>query len=109
MTVGTFVIPSLASRPELSAEVQHRVISADTQTFIIAVLVIMGGGFELVNPGTNSDVKLVLAGFIGAVVQFFFQNKTASSTAAATIAAQQQGSNASGIASAQGASQGGKP
>ena len=109
MSVGTFVIPALAQRTELSAEVQRRVISADTQTFVIALVVIVGAGFELVNPGTGQDVKLVLAGFIGAVVQFFFQNKTAATTAAATIAAQQQGSNASGVASAQGASQGGKP
>ena len=101
--------PGLADLDSLSTEVKDRVKAADWQTFIVAMTVLLGGGYALVNPATNSDVKLVVAGFVGAVITYFFQNKNAATTAAATIAASQSGSASSQASSAQGAAQGVKP
>lgn len=63
--------------------------AADWQTFIVAMTVLVGGGLMLTSVSVTGDVKLADAGFIGAVVSYFFGGKIASSSAAATIAAQQ--------------------
>ncbi len=87
--------PALADRAELTKEVQDQVKAADWQTFIVAMTVLVGGGFLLVSTAAQSDVRLAAAGFIGAVVSYFFGAKISTTSAAATIAASQQGASQS--------------
>src|SRR6266568_1087055 len=74
-----------------SWEVQNQVRATDWQTFIVAMTVLLGGGWMLASLTVTGDVKLAVAGFIGAVIQFFFANKIAERTTAATLAATQTG------------------
>ena len=63
--------------------------AADWQTFILAIIVLVGGGLMIANPNSPHDAQLAASGFIGAVVTYFFANKITVNSAAATIAAQQ--------------------
>lgn len=89
MTSAAFTIKPLAQNPNLSERVQRTLRISDWQTFILAMTVLIGGGFLAVSPSVGDDVKLAAVGFMGMVLQFFFGNKTTMSSAAATIAAQQ--------------------
>lgn len=63
-------------------------------TYAIALIIILGGGLALVitrNDPNPSDLQLVLAGFIGAAVQFVFNRETQTQTARSTQAAVAQG------------------
>jgi membrane associated rhomboid family serine protease len=69
-------------------------------TYIIATIIIVGGGLMLFYtrldpPESNSqNLSLVIAGFIGAAVQFVFNRETQTQTARQTERA-----NAAGVAS----------
>lgn len=67
---------------------------ADWQTFIVAMTVLLGGGFMLASPSINHDAQLAAAGFIGAVVSYFFGSRLTTASAAATIAAQEAANGA---------------
>lgn len=104
-TIDLYYPLSLAEQPLLSTEVRNKVKAADWQTFIVAMTVLIGGGWLLTASSVNSDVRLAAAGFIGAVVSYFFGAKISTTSAAATIAASQSGSASSNLSSAQGAAQ----
>lgn len=56
-------------------------------TYLIALLVIVGGGamlFVTRNDPNPTDLQLVIAGFIGAAVQFVFNKETQTSTSIQT-------------------------
>ena len=89
-------IRGIADHPNLSEGVRQQVKAADWQTFIVAMTVLVGGGLLLVSQVATSDVKLAAAGFIGAVVSYFFGSRISTSSAAATIAAQQAASDKPG-------------
>ncbi len=60
--------------------------AADWQTFIIAVLVLAGAGYGLIFQGAlDADVRLACAGFIGAVISFFFSRQVGASAAVSTV------------------------
>jgi len=90
--------PGIADHPSLSKGVKDQVKAADWQTFIVAMTVLVGGGFILVSTAAQSDVRLAAAGFIGAVVSYFFGSKISTNSAAATIAAAQTGSDTTAAA-----------
>ena len=87
--------PALAELDVLTPEVKSQVKAADWQTFAVAMTVLIGGGYILIAPGIGTDVQLVAAGFIGAVVSYFFGNRISTQSAAATIAASQSGAQQS--------------
>lgn len=89
MTVGTYEIPSLVDSSALSEGVKHQLRLADWQMFIVTLVVLIGGGAMLALPAVNHDAQLAAAGFVGAVVSYFFGSRLTTTSAAATIAAQQ--------------------
>lgn len=89
MAVGTYVIQSLAENPRLSEGVKRQLRLADWQMFIVTMTVLVGGGLMLSLPAVSHDAQLAAAGFVGAVVSYFFGSRLTTTSAAATIAAQQ--------------------
>lgn len=81
-----------------------------TYTYTIATIVIIGGGLilyfsRLDPPESNSqNLSLVLAGFIGAAIQFVFNRETQTSTAR-----QVERATAAGVASQPTVTTGGEP
>lgn len=50
----------------------------DWQLFILAMTVVIGGGYALAfAPAVSADVKIVIGGFIGVVLTYFFGQKVA--------------------------------
>lgn len=56
-------------------------MTRDTQLFILALVVVIGGGYVLVFAPVTAEiesVRLAVAGFIGTVLTFFFGRSVAS-------------------------------
>lgn len=78
-------VPSLLDNiTDLPEEVKDVVRSSDWQTFILALVVLIGGGYALVfgGPNVSGDVRLAVAGYIGSVIVYFFGRNIATNAAA---------------------------
>lgn len=73
---------------ELPEEAKAIMRQQDWQTFTLALVVIVGGGYALVfAPQTADDVRLAVAGFMGSVVTYFFGRQIGNAAAAQMIRA----------------------
>lgn len=72
-------------------------------TYGIATVVVVGGGFMIFatrSEPASQDLRVIMAGFIGAALTFVFQQETQTRTARQTNTAQQAGAiaHANGLA-----------
>ena len=62
-----------------------RFIDSDTRLFILALVVVIGGGYALVwAPNVAGDVKIFIGGAIGTVLTFFFGRSVATQAVSET-------------------------
>lgn len=72
-------------------------------TYIMAMMIVVGGGLMIFltrNESAASDLRVIIAGFMGAAIAFTFGQETQTRTARQTNTAQQAGAiaHANGIA-----------